>query len=238
MTNTAQKIAEYNGTQFPFPAGTTAPVMLNTLKAMYPELETGGYREESDKTVFFVVAQNKSLAQKIAEYNGTQFPFPEGTSAPVMLSTLKAMYPELETGGYREESDKTVFFVVAQNKSMAAGDQKIAEYNGTQFPFPAGTSAPVMLNTLKAMYPELEAGGYREEANKTVFFVVAQNKSLAGGASIIAEYNGTQFPFPAGTTAPVMLNTLKAMYPELEAGGYREEANKTVFFVVAQNKSK
>jgi DNA-binding transcriptional regulator YhcF (GntR family) len=237
MNNTAQKIAEYNGTQFPFPADTTAPVMLNTLKAMYPELETGGYREESDKTVFFVVAQNKSLAQKIAEYNGTQFPFPADTTAPVMLNTLKAMYPELETGGYREESDKTVFFVVAQNKSMAAS-QKIAEYNGTQFPFPADTTAPVMLNTLKAMYPELETGGYREESDKTVFFVVAQNKSYTGGSSIIAEYNGTQFPFPSGTSATIMLNTLKAMYPELETGGYREESDKTVFFVVAQNKSK
>ena len=116
---TTEKIAEYNGTQFPFPAGTAPSVMLNTLKAMYPELENGGYREEATKTVFFVVAQNKS-ADKIAEYNGTQFPFPEGTAPSVMLNTLKAMYPELENGGYREEATKTVFFVVAQNKSAVA----------------------------------------------------------------------------------------------------------------------
>ena len=115
---------------------------------------------------------------------------------------------------------------------MATND-KIAEYNGVQFPFPSTATPAVMLNTLKAMYPELENGGYREEAGKTVFFVVAQNKS----ADKIAEYNGVQFPFPATSTPAVMLNTLKAMYPELENGGYREEAGKTVFFVVAQNKS-
>ena len=167
-----EKIAVYNGVQFPFPAGTQPTVMLNTLKAMYPELENGGYREENGRTVFFVVAQNKS-AEKIAVYNGVQFPFPAGTQPTVMLNTLKAMYPELENGGYREENGRTVFFVVAQNKSA----EKIAVYNGVQFPFPAGTQPTVMLNTLKAMYPELENGGYREENGRTVFFVVAQNKS-------------------------------------------------------------
>ena len=58
----AQVIAMYNNVQYPFPAGTTPTVILNTMKAMFPELENGSFREENGQVILFVVAQNKSAA--------------------------------------------------------------------------------------------------------------------------------------------------------------------------------
>ena len=115
----AQVIAVYNGVQYPFPAGTTPTVILNTMKAMFPELENGSFREENGQVTLFVVAQNKSAGEVIAVYNSVQYPFPTGTTPTVILNTMKAMFPELENGSFREENGQVTLFVVAQNKSVA-----------------------------------------------------------------------------------------------------------------------